>query len=180
MPTSFGQDAQCRVYVSSLGGPVYRLEALAPAGTPACQSAASAASPGATAPRLPGPASTAARDRTPPRLTRVGLTHRRFRVARASTPRLAQVPLGTYIAYALSERAQVYARFYKRYLRRPHYRLAGTLVRRGARAGRNVIPFTGRVGSRALPVGAYRVSLRARDAAGNVSPGRLLGLTIVG
>jgi hypothetical protein len=46
-------------------------------------------------------------------------------------------------------------------------------------AGRRTIRFTGRVGLRALPLGRYRAILRARDAAGNISPGRVVVLRIV-
>jgi hypothetical protein len=52
-------------------------------------------------------------------------------------------------------------------------------VRRRVQAGRRSIKFTGRVGVRARPLGRYRAILRAKDSAGNVSPGRVVVLTIV-
>lgn len=44
----------------------------------------------------------------------------------------------------------------------------GTL-RRDAKAGRNRIAFSGRIGRRALPAGTYRIRVRATDAAGNAA-----------
>ena len=177
--TGFGQDDGCRVYVSSLAGPVYRLEAASPAGQPACQSppAVSATPPAGPAPAAPG--GSAGVDRRAPALTRVRLSRWRFRVARAGTPRVALVPLGTVIGYTVSEPGRVYLRFYRRSRGRPVFRLAGTLVRRRTRAGRASVYFTGRIGPRALPAGTYRLTLRARDAAGNVSTGRAVTLVIV-
>ena len=54
---------------------------------------------------------------------------------------------------------------------------AGTLSRSGS-AGPNVIVFRGRVDLRRLPAGAYRLTLLARDAAGNASAPRRLTFVI--
>jgi hypothetical protein len=100
--------------------------------------------------------------------------------------------------YGLSEEAEVSLRFYRatagrrsgrrcvapaprlrRAARCTRYPLRGTLVRRRVPSGRRLIRFTGRVGGRALPAGRYRAILRARDPAGNVSPGRVVVLRIV-
>jgi hypothetical protein len=55
---------------------------------------------------------------------------------------------------------------------------AGSLAR-SARAGANTIPFTGRLGRRALPPGRYTAGLVAGDAAGNLSTWRLVSFEVV-
>jgi hypothetical protein len=47
---------------------------------------------------------------------------------------------------------------------------AGTALTRAGRAGRNRLRFSGRIGRRKLPPGAYRARFRAADASGNRSP----------
>ena len=54
----------------------------------------------------------------------------------------------------------------------------GTLSRT-RRAGRTSTPFTGRIGRRALAPGRYRATVRATDAAGNVSRPRSIDFTVV-
>jgi glucose/arabinose dehydrogenase len=183
--SSFGEDALCRVYAVSLAGPVYRLESATPAAPPGCQS-------------LPVP------DRASPGLTRVGLLRARFAVSRARTAVVAQVRRpprprrGTAFRYTLSERATVTFRIYRtltgrrrgrrclppipalrRARRCVRYVLAGTLVRRSVRPGRRSTPFSGRIGRRPLRLGRYRATLRARDAARNLSAGRAVTFTVV-
>jgi hypothetical protein len=142
-------------------------------------------------------------DTTAPALSSVTMSRRVFRVQSDGTPRIAAVrrrraPLGTTFRWTLSERATVTLRFYRarpgrrsgrrcvpltRRVRRARrctrYPLRGTLVRRDVQAGRRFLRFTGRIGVRRLPPGRYRVTLRARDGAGNVSPGRRLSFTVV-
>ena len=185
--SSFGQDRNCRLYVSSISGPVYRLEAVSPAGSAACQTA-----PAAPAPDLPPP------DRLAPTLSRLTVSRRRFRVSAQATPRIARTAAGTVFRFTLSEDSEVSVRFYRatagrrsgrrcvaptrrrrRARRCTRYPLRGTLVRRRTQAGRRLIRFTGRVGLRALPAGRYRAVLRARDPAGNVSRGRVAVVRIV-
>ncbi len=60
--SSFTQDGHCRVYVTSLSGPVYRLEAAGPAAAPGCQR-----TPGEVAPPL-------APDHVRPRVSRLRVT----------------------------------------------------------------------------------------------------------
>ena len=48
------------------------------------------------------------------------------------------------------------------------YRVAGTL-RRSGKAGANKVPFSGRIGKKALKPATYRASIVATDAAGNAS-----------
>ena len=55
---------------------------------------------------------------------------------------------------------------------------AGTLTRRLA-AGRQSVPFTGRIGARPLQPGRYEATLTERDAAGNLSRSQTLFFTIV-
>jgi hypothetical protein len=55
---------------------------------------------------------------------------------------------------------------------------SGTLTRKAA-AGKNSLKFSGRIGRRKLRVGRYRLIVTARDAAGNTSQPRRLGLRIV-
>ncbi len=193
MLASFGEDSRCRIHVVSQAGPVYRLEATQPAAAPGCETSTATS---VAAPQLPA----LARDRVSPVLSRVTVSRRRFRVSSAGTPRVARMraPAGTVFRYTLSEEAEVSLRFYRatagrrsagrcvaptRRLRRAarctRYPLRGTLVRRRVQAGRRLIRFSGRVGSRALPIGRYRAILRARDSAGNVSPGRVVVVSIV-
>jgi hypothetical protein len=54
----------------------------------------------------------------------------------------------------------------------------GTLTRRGL-AGLNSLKFTGRLGRRALPRGAYRFAIVATDAAGNRSKPVRVAFTVV-
>lgn len=106
-----------------------------------------------------------AADTTPPVLSRVGLSAKRFEVGRKATARVAtgrKLPSGTTVRYTLSEPATVTIAI----TRSGRARVLGTLTRRGAKgAGR--VAFSGRIGSRALPRGRYALTLRAVDAAGN-------------
>jgi hypothetical protein len=99
-----------------------------------------------------------------------------------------RIPRGTTFRYTLSEQAAVAilierklpGRRRGRRCERPSSRNAGgrrctrlqrrrpTLTRAG-QAGVNTVPFTGRLGTRALPLGSYRASFTATDAAGNRS-----------
>jgi hypothetical protein len=114
------------------------------------------------------------RDTTPPELS-LSLTVRGFALAPEATPVAAKVR-GTVINYTLSEDATV--RFAIRRVRsRRRSRLVGTLTRAGI-AGDNSLPFSGRIGRRPLPVGAYRLVARATDAEGNRSRSRRVSFYI--
>jgi len=122
-PSAFGEDARCRLHVTSLAGPVYRLEAVDPAGVPACQTppgptaggpapdAGQGAAPATAAPAA-APAA-APRDRTRPVVRAGAMNPRRFAPARASTALFARrrgrprVPRGSTLRYRLSEHATV-------------------------------------------------------------------------
>ena len=54
-----------------------------------------------------------------------------------------------------------------------------TLTRRKRKAGANTVSFSGRIGRKALRAGRYRVTVSAKDAAGNRSKGRRTSFTIV-
>jgi hypothetical protein len=140
-------------------------------------------------------------DRTVPGMT-AALSPARFRVGAAataisaSTRRRAPAPVGTRITLGLSENARVTIRIERllpgvrvrrnclaprlgrRGTRCTRAILAGTLTR-ALRRGSTRVPFSGRIGRRALPAGSYRAVLRATDAAGNNSRTRTLGFTVV-
>lgn len=138
-----------------------------------------------------------------PRITDALLTHRRFRVGRARTPlhgrarasarrRAGAVPVGTTFRFALDRAANVRIGFARQTLGvrnssgdcvRRSRRLAsgrrcrlfvpdGTLVRR-APQGAVAIPFSGRVGRRALAPGRYRAGLTAALGGRSSKPVRL-------
>jgi hypothetical protein len=140
---------------------------------------------------------TPATGRVAPRLTGVSLTHRRFRVARAPTALSARrAPQGTELRYSISENASVVIKVERleagvsagRLCLRRRQGLSGrsctraspdgTLTRR-ARAGANRLPFSGRLGERALAPGPYRATIMGTDDAGNTSRTATLDFTIV-
>ena len=130
-------------------------------------------------PRLP--------DTTAPVLSGVSVAPRRFLPGRRVRPRTRKRPaIGARLRFTLSEAATVTIRIdallpgrrlKKRCVaprRAPRGRTCRRAVRRGtltrvASAGANRVKLTGRLRGRRLPAGPYRATLRARDAAGNVS-----------
>jgi hypothetical protein len=134
-----------------------------------------------------------------PRFESASLLRTRFRVGRAPTPLSAgrrRAPRGSEFRFALSRAASVSiaidrrspGRRVGRRCRPPSRRLArrprcsrwvrkGTLTRSGA-AGANRVPFSGRLGRRALTPGAYRAVLTA-TADGLRSERRVLRFRIV-
>ena len=121
-------------------------------------------------------------DTTKPRVSRVRMSRKRFRVGRKRTPVSAAAKAGTRFRYSLSERATVRITI-QRALRgrggRTRYRRAGKLTRTGEGPGRDSTAFSGRIGRRALKPGRYRATLRATDAAGNRSSAKRIGFRIV-
>jgi hypothetical protein len=152
-------------------------------------------------PPLPPPPAPAPPDTTAPRVSGLSMTRTRFRVGPDRTPRAAlrrRAPLGSAFRFRLSERASVRivieralrGRRAGRACRRPTRRLRrrnrctryerrGDLTRRNRRQGRNKVPFSGRIGVRALRRGRYRATVSATDAAGNRSRRRYVTFTIV-
>jgi hypothetical protein len=132
-----------------------------------------------------------------PVLSKLTLTARRFRVSRRATALgAARVRVGTTIRFRLSERARVRlpveraragrrvgrscrtpTRALRRKRRCTRYVRRGVIVRTG-RAGANRVAFSGRLGKRALPPGAYRLVAQATDAAGKRSARRTVRFTV--
>jgi hypothetical protein len=114
-------------------------------------------------------------DRTPPVVTRLALSHARFRVAPSATARFAvrrtakhaAPAAGTSVSMSLSERATlvlaVTATVHGRSVTR------GTLVRASAGPGAAKVAFSGRLGATALAPGSYRLTVTAIDGSGNRS-----------
>ena len=176
--TAFGQDARCAVYIVANDGPVYRLDPSGGSPAHSCDPPSVAApEPFATPASAPAITSAPATgDAVAPRLTAVRLSRIRFVVGRTRH----RPPRGTTFRFWLSERATLTLRVFRVAARPPRRaRLAGTLSRRFG-PGHGALPFSGRIGGRALGPGRYRVSLRARDSAGNLSVARELSFTIVG
>ena len=99
-----------------------------------------------------------------------------FRAAR-SGPALAAALVGTRISLRLSEAANVTFRV-ARLAGGRSVRLRGRIVR-SLPAGTSRLRYRGRLAGRALRPGRYRLIMRARDAAGNVSSVRRVAFTIV-
>jgi CSLREA domain-containing protein len=174
-----------RVDVTTADGTATGSDATFTAGQPG------SASGGGTGTRSSSP------DRTAPRLTRVGLSAKRFAVSAKPTAKSARrtrrVPHGTTIRLTLSEQATVRFTITHKVTRTCTVRkgrkkvrqrctktvTAGTLTRRGLRTGARGVPFSGRIGRTALKPGAYRLTIIGTDAAGNRSKPSTLALTIV-
>jgi Tol biopolymer transport system component len=156
----------------------------------------------------PGPAAAPgtaiAADHTPPLLTHVSLTNTRFRRSARATATLAsahaatRTRVGTTLRFTLSEAASVTVsveratpgRRVGRTCRRPapslHRRasctrhvLAGSLTRAALTAGTQQIAFSGRLGTRPLALGGYRLTVVATDPSGNRSAPHRLSFVIV-
>ena len=116
----------------------------------------------------------------------------------ALTPSRFRVPGGSRLSFELSEAATVTLTIARRKTGRrvggrcraqtranrsrprcTRYVTVGSLRRNGL-AGPNSLTFSGRVNGRALRSGSYRLTLRARDAAGNRSAPRTVAFTVVG
>ena len=140
-------------------------------------------------------------DTTKPRVSRLGMSRKRFKVGKRRTPISAAVKTGTTFRYSLTElstvritieRALPGRRARKRSgpCRAPsrsraknrkctRYKRSGTLVRKAKGPGRVSTSFTGRIGRKALKPGRYRATLRATDAAGNRSSAKRVSFTVV-
>jgi hypothetical protein len=130
--------------------------------------------------------------KTPPVLTGVGLTNRRFRIGRRATAVAARkMPLGTSFHFTLSASAKLQitisrstSGLRKGYscvaltakLKRAHAKrctrtlTVGTLTRTSEPKGADSLPFSGRIGHRALSPGTYTAVLSAADAGGRSKP----------
>jgi PKD repeat protein len=132
---------------------------------------------------LPVPA-----DRTAPIISAFSAAPRSFKVGSRATPVTAKVARGTKFRFVLSENATTTLTIARAAKKRcgsakhrrtcTSYKTVGKLVRTSAQ-GPSTMPFSGRIGRRALASGGYRVVAVARDGAGNASAPRKLSLTIV-
>ncbi|MDA0160006.1 hypothetical protein OM076_07020 [Solirubrobacter ginsenosidimutans] len=146
----------------------------------------------------PGVPAAPASDITAPRLSAVSLTRKRFAVAKGATALTARAAAkGTALRLTLSEAATARlaieralpgrrtgracrraSRATAHRARCTRYVAAGALTRRlGAGAAR--IALSGRLGSKPLRPGRYRLVVSARDAAGNASAPATLAFTVV-
>jgi hypothetical protein len=106
-------------------------------------------------------------DRTAPVLSGVSLSRKRFRVGKAPTALAARAKAlgGTVLRFSSSEAGTLSIAVSKA---KKGAKPIGTLTRSIA-AGPGKVPFSGRIGKKPLRPGRYRLTLSARDAAGNVS-----------
>jgi streptogramin lyase len=147
------------------------------------------------APGAPGsPGSTVAPGNVPPILSKLAVTPKRFRVAKAPTAvsaakrgkgRRRSAPAGTTVAFTLNEAATVRLTIERKLAGRrrggkcvkptralrsakrcARYVKRGTLSRRILAGGANSFRFSGRIGRRALAAGSYRITAVATDAGG--------------
>jgi Tol biopolymer transport system component len=113
----------------------------------------------------------------PPALTKLKMTHRRFRVGRKRTALAARTATGTAFRYTLDDAATVRIQIDRR--RGKHRKLL--VLKRREKAGRHSVAFSGRWGRRhRLARGAYTAIVTATDAGGNASPARRLKFSVVG
>jgi hypothetical protein len=130
-------------------------------------------------------------DTAGPALSALGIVNRTFRIGRRPTATAAatrRAPLGTTFRFTSSEPATALLQVARaasgrrrgracvkptRSLRRAkkctRYVRVGVLMR-AALSGPNSVPFTGRVGSKALKPGKYMLTVTATDVAGNMTP----------
>jgi Tol biopolymer transport system component len=137
-------------------------------------------------------------DRIPPKLTHVTLSRRTFRVGAKRTATSASVHHGTVLSLRSTEAAKLTVTFERARTghrrsahgpchvvsRRPRHGACTAYAREGAltrsvRAGTTRVSFSGRLGHRALRTGRHRLTVVARDAAGNHSTHVILRFTIV-
>jgi hypothetical protein len=139
-------------------------------------------------------------DRTAPVVGRPALRPAVFRVAPGAFPVAAggKAPRGATLRFTLSEAATVQlaiqrpaaGRRSNGTCRKPTKKLRRakrctrwvtkrTLTRKGQPAGPRSLPFSGRIGRKALSPGRYRVRISAKDAAGNASKAGTASFRIV-
>jgi PKD repeat protein len=99
-----------------------------------------------------------------PRVKRASLTHKRFRVGSRPTAVIARAPRGTSFRFTLRAPAKLTIDITR------GAKKVGRLTRKHPPNGRETIPFSGRIGHRALKPGAYKATLRARNAKGKAKP----------
>jgi WD40-like Beta Propeller Repeat len=107
-------------------------------------------------------------DTTPPVLSTLAVTPKRFAVSSKRTAVSAKAKKGAAIRYVLSEPARVSLKIelVTKKKRKVVLKSKGTLVRSG-QSGANALAFSGRIGSKKLSAGSYEIVATAVDAAGN-------------
>lgn len=144
-----------------------RVQEVPPVALPAAQPPPAAQAAAATRQSPAAPARPHA-PATPPALSALRLSPARFRAGGR----------GTTIAFRLSNTATVTFRVERAQGKGARYRtMAGSLVHRST-AGDNTLRFTGRLGTKALQPGRYRLQAVAKDAAGSVSEIRRVAFTV--
>jgi hypothetical protein len=137
-------------------------------------------------------------DRANPALSSLGITNKVFRVGPQATTVAARAKAGTTFVYTLSEAATVTVGIERASTGRRKgkscvkptkrnrkakkctlYTPVGAIAGRPAVTGPNALPFSGRIGRKALKPGAYRAALTAVDAAGNRSAAKTIAFKIV-
>ena len=137
-------------------------------------------------------------DLAAPELTGLALTNRTFAVGPASTLVAARAKRGTTFRLTVNEKATITIAFERsepgrrakrnrcvrpsrknRKARRCRRWVPRGSIRRAAGPGPVEIPFSGRIGSKALKPGSYRAVVTARDGAGNLSKQRTIAFKIV-
>ena len=109
-------------------------------------------------------------DSIAPAITRLGLSPPAFRAAR-SGPALAAA-IGARVSMTLSEPATVTFRVSRPVAGRQRWTLLRGRILRSLSAGPTALRYRGRIAGRTLRPGRYRLLVRARDAAGNLSSQR--------
>jgi hypothetical protein len=105
-----------------------------------------------------------------PRVSRLSMAHRRFRVGSRPTAIKARAARGTSFRFSLKAPAKVTITITRRARGKRRALKVGTLTRANLPNGTNAIAFSGRIGRRALKPGAYKATLRARNAKGRSKP----------
>ena len=139
-------------------------------------------------------------DTTPPAISKLRVTNKRFAVANKRTVAVARkrkkVKRGTAFKFRLSEAARTTITIARKAAGRrkgkrcvkprkglkkrcTRYLTAMKVTRSKTKRGGNTIAFTGRVGKKKLTPGAYRATLVATDAAGNKSKPARVSFTVV-
>jgi hypothetical protein len=117
------------------------------------------------------------RDTTKPRLSGSSLTKRRIKVGARTSFRFTLSEVATVeIAFARAEsgrrskgRCRAATRKLRKRPRCTRYVARGSLVKINMAAGAHSVGFSGKLRGRGLPAGAYKVTIKATDAAGNRS-----------
>jgi hypothetical protein len=122
-----------------------------------------------------------------PTLGNVAITNKTFKVGKGATAVAARAKTGTVFVYSLTEPGAVSiaiqiaqpgkrqgsscvkpTRKLRKAKKCTYYKTVGTLTRGGI-GGTNAVPFSGRIGTKALKPGSYRAVFSAVDLAGNKS-----------